>query len=891
VHCFVVPWNTACPTGPPDPHRPWCRQPAETGSFEVRGRIHFEDGTPLANGSYVLIAPDGEYMDDEVRSTGSDGTHAGTPFSGHTDADGNFVHHQRQVSPPSGQPAPTPGRKGPGTYTLSVDGPFVVSAGAQSLDEVKGNTVCFRLDGSADADIVVTDRAVAFVRPTIDVPTRDAPAPQPPPPPPPQPTVTMKDAIVIVPKPSTHPARRKVVLKASTAFTGSGAFTLSKQGTIRFFDAVAAGNPVASGATFTSAQLQTGVEIFAEAIKVSDKVGDVELTLQLTVGGKKGLAAKQKMTAVELFLDLHGSRTSTTVLPVPLAGAAKMNPGRFIHLQDGGFHHGRALLTVRPPKPDAFTGPLVLQALDAADANPRERLFASGFEVAAGGQATQPLKVTIPNVPVAGTQFWVEGARVSAALRDCGFQLGVDGVEADGDRVALTVCQFSNLQATVPATPPHTPRLGNAPAAAHVFTVAAANGFDEDPTVNAALPLLENCVVGAAPIALSVDVAPAGTPVRWGAQRAQGIPAAHGGDDPAAIVALHAAAAPTVSPVGGNDRHATMLADNSGTFHVRPFVDGNGNGRFDHHIDREPNMVLNVVLGRATLFLDSSVARSTQFVVAPDGANGITVASGDPAFNIANPGAAAIHMNAQVDMVTGGADGRRSINQFFGGWINNEVAVEQIAGTYRDTVPPNNVHTTPSIFASNNAAATGGGPGNRIFLPGPPDPAIVPPPLLDSGRGAAVIGRGGDSATLGTSRIRPPRANQAIGQRWIVEAIDSPGDGDVAIHPAIATAHLIGFRFGLTFSATLAVWTNNTAASGATGDPADRVYAVLERLSWSANGQWNINPANGAITVVTAPTCTLTGKATTSPAIAAVNTPVEVRFPAGLDLLARNARG
>ena len=185
----------------------------------------------------------------------------------------------------------------------------------------------------------------------------------------------------------------------------------------------------------------------------------------------------------------------------------------------------------------------------------------------------------------------------------------------------------------------------------------------------------------------------------------------------------------------------------------------------------------------------------------------------------------------------------------------------------------------------------GGGPGNRIFLPGPPDPAIVPPPLLDSGRGAAVIGRGGDSATLGTSRIRPPRANQAIGQRWIVEAIDSPGDGDVAIHPAIATAHLIGFRFGLTFSATLAVWTNNTAASGATGDPADRVYAVLERLSWSANGQWNINPANGAITVVTAPTCTLTGKATTSPAIAAVNTPVEVRFPAGLDLLARNARG
>ncbi|WP_328331072.1 peptidoglycan-binding protein [Kribbella sp. NBC_00382] len=874
VNCFVVPWDKPCPTGPPDPKRPWCRKPAEQGSFVVQGRIHFEDGTPFV-GKYILIAADGEYMDDEAHKTAG-ATPAGTPIPGRTQADGSFEYKKQ---------------KGPGTFSIEVDGPFVVSAGTQSLDDVKGNAVCFRLDGSADADIVVVDRAVAFVQPQIILDQPPAPPPGPPPPAP-QPTVTGLDAVVVK-KATTVPARRPVVLKCSTAFNGSGALTIALADRIKFFDAVTAGGVVASGATFTSAQLLAGVTIFAEGAKASDKVGDVVLTLSLTVDGKKGLAAKKAMTAVELFLDLHQSRTSTAADPLPLTAATKMNPGRFVHLQDTDLHHGRAMITVRPPKPAGFTGTLVLSAFDVLDATPREKLFAAADEVAAAGQASLGASVKVPApIPAAGVKFWVEGAKVSTTIRDAGFQLGVDGLEVDGDRVRMTVVEFSNLVATIPGTPPKIARLANGPTADHTFTVGA-KGFDEDPTVNLPLPLFENAVTLAAPVRLTVDVKPAGTPVSWDAQRASGIPAANGGDDAAAIVALHTAKKPTVKVVTGNNLQATLLADNCGTFHVRPFVDGNGNGIFDHKIDREPNRILNLVLGQATLFLDSSVASDANHTVAPVVGGGIATSSGS--FDIANPATAALHMNAQVDVVTGGADGRRIIGQFFGGWVNNLTAGTTFNAAYTDpAVTPNKVHPAPFVLASNRALATGAA---TSFVAGDPAPALVVPAILDTGRTPGE-GAGGDTATLGRSRIRS-RTNQPAGQRWIVEAVDSPGAPAGAVrptHPTFATAKLSSLEVKIRFSCHLVLWTNQNAVSGASPvatpavQAANRSYVVLERLNWQLDGKWSLDIATGAITQVSAPKTVLSGKTKTSPAVVASGAAVEVRPPAAVPLATRDAR-
>lgn len=869
--CFVTRYGEPCPTnapgttGPAPADRTWCRVPAEPGTFPVEGKITFEDGTPFAQGSYVLMAPDGEYLNGEVPTTGVE--HAGTPVPGRTADDGSFTF------------PPSPPQKGRGTYVISVDGPFLVRSRSQTLADVTGNATCFRLDGSAPADIVIVDRAVGSVIPIIsgriepDAGTTTAVLTSPGPP------------VVVVKKVHTNPARKPVVLRATPAFVGTGTFTRSSD-RVRFFDAATAGTELTFDGVdnvFTSAQLLAGVTLFAEGRAASAAVNDVTLTLALTVNGTPGHSTTHTMTSVELFLDLHQSRTAAGVAPAALGEAAKINPGRFVQVQDTGNHAGRALVTVRQAVPAAFTGTLVLTAL-----SPRTRFFAAADEVAAAGQAVVPAPVNLPNaaIPAAGTQFWVEGTAVSGALRDASLQLGIDTVEADGDRAVLTVVQLSSLTATIPATPAATARLGNSPVPPHVVTVGAvpaAADFDEDPTVNPPVALVENSVVAATPITLSVTVAPAGVPVLWGAQRARGLSAASGGDDAPGIVALSAGAAPTVTATGATT--ATMLTDNVGTFHVRPFVDGNGNGVFDHKIDREPNLVLNVVLGRATMFLDSSVARSTNFAVTPRGVGGINVSSGS--FNIAAPATAAMHMNAQVDLVTGGANGRRLVAQFFGGWINNETAVEAIAGTFVDGGGV--AHTDPTVFASNRGAATGGTAGSPIFQPGDPAPALIAPPLLDSGRGAGVVGLGGDSATLTRSRIRS-RTPQALGERWIVESVDSPGDGEPATHPGFAAATLRQFHFGLTFSSTLGVWTNRTAVSGATGDPADRAYAVVLQVRWTQLGEWTVTPGTGAIAVVIGPTTTIAGTTTTNPAVAASTTPVEVRFPASTDQLARDAR-
>lgn len=731
-----------------------------------------------------------------------------------------------------------------------------------------------------DIDEPNPDRAAAFVQPTITVPDSsvfDEPKPTPP-----QPTITTKEALVLVRKPYTNPALRRVVLKASHAFNGSGAFTVSKPGLIQFFDAATAGKAVVSGTTFTSDQLVAGATIFAEGVKASDDVDDVVLRLSLTVDGKRGQSAMQKMTAVELFLDIHQSRTSRGTPPAPLAAAQKLNPGRFVHLQDAGLHHGRAMITVRQPKPADFSGTLELKALDANSPNPRVRLFGAADEVAAAGQVSLGATTKITKrIPPAGVQFWAEGAQVSAAQHDSGFQLGIEGIEHDGDRVAVTVVQFSNLQAAIPGTPPHTARLGNQLPAPHVFTVGP-NRFDEDPVLNPPLPLVENSVVGSAPVVLTVTVTPAGTPVRWNAQRASGISAASGGDDAGSIVALHAAKAPTIQRTPGNDRQATLLADNTGTFHVRPFVDCNGNDIFDHHIDREPNMVLNLVLGRATLFLDSSL-RHNNPQLAPAIGGGVRSTSG--AFDINAPQTAAIHMNAQVDVVTGGTDGRRVIGQFFAGWFNNVVAPRLWSPTYTDPGPPASAHAKPSVFCSNGPAVRG--PGGE-FIPGDPAPALVAPPILDTGR--LHPGTGGDSAALTRSRIRN-RIPRAVGERWIVEAVDSPGAGDIGgTHPVVAAAHLTGFVIQLRFVCHLTLWTNLNNQSAPTGDPADRQYAVLEHINWQMDGQWTINPATGALTQVTVPATNITSRAKISPAIAVAGTTEEVRPPAAVPLIREDAR-
>jgi outer membrane protein OmpA-like peptidoglycan-associated protein/peptidoglycan hydrolase-like protein with peptidoglycan-binding domain len=118
-------------------------QPAEPGDTAVHGRMEFEDGRPAGGVRYTLIAPDGEYMDGEVRAVP---TECYNGNKGTTRPDGTFSYDTR---------------KPVGTYIMAIDGPFV----ARLKDEPghgKGNVVCKFLSDDASFDIVLAVRPTSL---------------------------------------------------------------------------------------------------------------------------------------------------------------------------------------------------------------------------------------------------------------------------------------------------------------------------------------------------------------------------------------------------------------------------------------------------------------------------------------------------------------------------------------------------------------------------------------------------------------------------------------------------------------------------------------------------------------------------------------------------------
>uniref|UniRef100_UPI002023C31C peptidoglycan-binding protein n=1 Tax=Frankia sp. CiP1_Cm_nod2 TaxID=2897161 RepID=UPI002023C31C len=239
--CFVRPYphpqNPRPGSGDPDPApkeictapdaERFSRRPAEPGNVQVSVHIHFEDGTPLPDTPFVLIAPDGRIMTGEHRER-TDALR-GWPTARRTGPDGRCAF---------ADPA------GIGVYTLEVRAPVVVRRKGEPLSAAKGNVVCARLaDPASVLEAVVTSRAAAAVRPGISAP-----------------------AAVVVRRPGCNPRRQRIRLGVDTAFTGSGTFTRSGDA-VRFFDAAVAGTELAFDGTdnvFTAARLLAGAEVFAE---------------------------------------------------------------------------------------------------------------------------------------------------------------------------------------------------------------------------------------------------------------------------------------------------------------------------------------------------------------------------------------------------------------------------------------------------------------------------------------------------------------------------------------------------------------------------------------------------------------------------------------------------
>jgi len=459
----------------------------------------------------------------------------------------------------------------------------------------------------------------------------------------------------------------------------------------------------------------------------------------------------------------------------------------------------------------------------------------------------------------------VTGNVVSASLDDVVLTLVYRrGPSSQTQEIKLTVADVSKITVRVKASAAMTPGRGG---------VLADHEFDCTETAEAFPPTKSLILLRGdfEDVELRATVKPAGTPLAWDVQRASD-------DAPSLGTGL-----PTVVPNAVDVTKAKLKANETGSFFIRVFGDC-GDQKFDANV---PFKLVPSVLVRATLQADASTPQPANtplpnIVGGPTGS--VRVVTG--AFDIDNPSTAAIHMNATVDVVSGGIFGRRLIERVFAGWVNDIVADIDWLGSYQD------VHSVNEVFATNSGTCPFG-----MFQPGDHPDLVKPPisdtaPVLDTGR-IPDPGTGGATATLATSRIRT-RTDLPLGQRWIIEAVDSPAPSPdrhyFLLHPVFSTAahpvRLQAIHFEIHFRANLCLWTNR---SGNVGGVAERRYGVLHSYKWHMLGSWSI--AGNTVNVVSAMKVPISDRVTNDDLLAKPKDALcEVCAPPALPLMKKDGR-
>ena len=734
---------------------------------------------------------------------------------------------------------------------------------------------------SADADAGATSSDVGCTATSCageDLPPGGAPLPV-------TPIIDVAEPrIVLVKRPYTSPKRIPVILRVDDgAFDGSGMLNIAPTDQINFFDAATNGNPVADGATFSGGKLVSGVSVFAEGANPSTSIDQVVLTLTLTKGSKAVKPpASAKLTSVRVTLDICMSRTSKSSDPALLSQADKINVGRFLQVQDSNLC-GRAMLIIRKAEPESFGGKLVLTPIAGKN---NVQAFAATDEIPSG-QAPLANRHIIDNSTIdktAGEKRWAETITApSTALRDTGFQLGVDGVDDDGDRVAITAVKFTEVKATIKSTPPNTNRVaqGFALPVDHVYKNTSVS---PDFTVNTPLVLFRNAQPD---ITLEVNSSPPGLPVLWQALRNEKDNATLGS----------ATDLPTVTPDGGNPLKASLNANQKGSFRVRAFLDCNASTKYDDKIDLEPSIPLHLVLANATVVADNSASNSGTNLSATVAGSTIRITNGlwptGATVSSTDLGKAGMGMELIADVTGGGDDCLLGLDMAFAGLVNM-VQTRDVVSTYIDTTvtPAATIHLR-FVAALNASAATGSNGGTPMFQPGDPAVTLFTLPLLDSGRSPGV-GTGGETATMSRSgphtSVSKVVSGKTLGQTWTIRCVDSPGMSFPFRHPANANAALQSIHYHYLFTACFCFWTNTTKSRGATGDPADRTYSVLRIVNWEVVGDWTVTFPAGTpapppnLTVTTPHKITVPSRNTINPIGRAQDNAVEVRPPSGIQI-------
>ena len=403
------------------------------------------------------------------------------------------------------------------------------------------------------------------------------------------------------------------------------------------------------------------------------------------------------------------------------------------------------------------------------------------------------------------------------------------------DRILVTVLKVDSVSATIPATPCQTmrvPNTANPQPRDYVSTEDSASWAAGDSII-----LIEHSTQS---INLQGSVNPSGTPVRWEVRR-----------NPNDNAALKAAPFPVRDELSLSTQvglTTTLSLDAVGSFSAICYVDINGNNQYDDQTDC--GKFMNVVVARVGLHQDQSVARPNlqqNFVanspVLVDGQAVVATlfAVGNGQWAWGNAGA---EFRTSLDVVGGGADGRLGVDRVYSGWCNNVGPQHTITGTYE------NNHSSVRLLS--NTDSTHQGVVDYITIANNLPQALNPVlagnhPLLDTGR--QNPGTGGATACLSSSTdTRQGRQNLALGERRVTEAMDSPGNATMVVHPKFPPSRLTAFTYDVGFRAYCVLWTGTQ--NGAPQEPGANLYSVANEIPWNIMAQFTLTwGQGGALTV------------------------------------------
>ncbi len=696
-----------------------------------------------------------------------------------------------------------------------------------------------------------------------------------------------------------------------------------------------------------------GLHIWLEGADVSGAMQDTALRLGLVDVPDKGKdlfeGDRVTVTVIKTSVDICKSKTAPTVEPDPMSTADKTDVGRFIHTQDADFHHGRALAIIKAIEPADFTGQMSLTVWDAAAraaANPRVQLFDQ--EIHKAGEAARPnpfdfnYNTAFPPGTTGGKgkdmKFWAEGKTgvVSGALRDTEIRLSLTDHIRVVDRVALTVMRFKNFKADVPSTAANTVRpdntgASNSPVPRHAFTIAAGaldkKDFSESFTENLPLVLVENSIIGAVnanSLILTIETEPAAAPgavnpapVLWKTFRDT---RPHPDGDADEIVRMSPKPEPTIAQDPTDHLKAYLKADAVGSFRICPYVDCNGDGEFDFNddkgkrIDREPYIMMNLVLIRAEGFQDNGLAQPWNIQILPPAgqtrANFVGIATSTDPPNAAWTGPNCVwHANGIMTATGGGRNGELGLDKLFAGFIQCIEKLDTGLGYDVGGVP----HRQDIFVVTNCPGPPGGfffvpiGMFNMppAFTPLPPNsgiaPAVTPTPVLDTAF-FPNAGTGGNLAvgTEDATHPGPPppppggidkkKDGLAVGQHWTVQQWDGPGLQNPPAHHKAFGGVLVEMHYNQDFRSDLCVWTNVTKVAGNTPDAACRLYSTVITNRWHIRFGIGFNVATGAGTITTAANAWRDPAAANRHAKPVEGDGMEARFPNLLNCVAINAQ-